>query len=304
MREAHRQLAGGRSRRARGGPGALTRAMADSARAAGAVVRTDSPVERIVVRNDRVVAVVATGRSHPADIVISSADPKTTFLSLLDATDLAPEFAAKVRNYRATGTMAKLNLALASLPAFRGLESDPAALAGRIHIGHELTYLEQAFDHAKYGEISRDPWLDITIPSLLDSTLAPPGGHVVSIYVHYAPHRLRNQGWEAAREPLLQAALTTLERYAPGVSSLIVEAQLITPTDMEREYSLSGGHVFHGELAPDQLFAMRPVLGYEKYDSPVAGLHLCGAGTHPGGFMTGASGRLCARAVLRKLTVR
>src|SRR5581483_9118877 len=165
--------------------------MAGAARDAGAEIHTDTAVERIVIANNRVTAVVAGGREWPADVVVSGVDPKTTFLRLVDAADLMPEFRARVVNYRARGTTAKINLALSALPAFTGA-ADPRVLRGRVHIGPTLDYLEQAFDHAKYGEMSASPWLDIAIPSTLDDTLAPSGAHVMSISVHYAPYALRD----------------------------------------------------------------------------------------------------------------
>jgi phytoene dehydrogenase-like protein len=227
-------------------------------------------------------------------------DPRTTFLQLVDPAQLAPEFATKVRNYRASGTVAKVNLALASLPAFHGL-TDPKAAAGRIHIGPDLDYLERAFDCVKYGELSTAPWLDITIPSIVDTELTPKGAHVASIYAHYAPFALRGSEWHVAKDMLLAHTLDTLETYAPGIRSLVVAADVVTPSDLQAQLGLSGGHVFHGELALDQLFTMRPLLGHAGYGSPIRGLHLCGAGTHPGGFMTGTSGKLAARALLRRV---
>ena len=194
---------------------------------------------------------------------------------------------------------AKINLALSALPSFG---ADARALSGRIQIGPALDYLERAFDHAKYGEISAEPWLEITIPSILDPALAPAGAHVASIYVHYAPYRLRGASWDTARTSLLEATLRVLERHAPDIRGRIAGAQVITPADLESEYGFAGGHIFHGELAPDQLFTMRPILGYARYDSPIQGLFLCGGGTHPGGFMTGASGALAARAVLEAVS--
>jgi phytoene dehydrogenase-like protein len=253
------------------------------------------PVDRIVVRANETHGVVAGGSMIEADVVISNADPRTTFLKLIEPTDLTPDFATKIQNYRAAGTVAKVNLALSSLPAF-GCGKD--ALAGRIHIGPDLDYLERAFDHAKYGELSKEPWLEVMLPSLLDQTLAPAGAHVASVYVHYVPYRLRRADWTAAKDALLQATLDVLERYAPGIRPAIVAAQVITPQDMQREYGFAGGHIFHGELALDQLFTMRPLLGFARYATPIRRLYLCGAGTHPGGFMTGASGRLAAREAL------
>jgi phytoene dehydrogenase-like protein len=189
---------------------------------------------------------------------------------------------------------------LSALPAFRGAP-DPRALSGRIHIGPALDYLERAFDHAKYGELSSEPWLDVSIPSIVDPALAPAGAHVMSIYVHYAPFTLRGGTWDTATDTLLQAVLRTLSRFAPGISDLVVAAQVLSPAQLERDFGFHGGHVFHGELALDQLFTMRPLLGYGRYDSPIQGLHLCSAGTHPGGFMTGASGRLAARTLTANL---
>ena len=174
----------------------------------------------------------------------------------------------------------------------------PEALAGRIHIGPDLDYLERAFDHVKYGEQSAEPWLEVTLPSVLDRTLAPADAHVASVYVHYAPYRLRASDWNAAKDALLQTTLDVLERHAPGLRAAVVAAQVITPHDMEHEYRFFGGHIFHGELALDQLFTMRPLLGFARYATPIRRLYLCGAGTHPGGFMTGASGRLAAREAL------
>ncbi len=293
MRAAHRQLAGGSPLRAKGGPGAVTQALAAAARAAGAELRTSTVVSEIIVRGGAVRGVAVDGQTIDADLVLSSADPKTTFLNLIEPSVLSPDFAGKIQNVRASGTVAKVNLALASLPPF-GAPSE--SLSGRILIAHHLDYLERAFDHAKYGEFSERPWLELTLPSLLDGTLAPAGAHVASVYVHYAPFGLR-AGWtEESRDALLEAVLKVLDDCAPGFRGSVVAAQVITPLDLQRDYRLSGGHIFHGELALDQLFTMRPLLGHARYGTPIRGLFLCGAGTHPGGFMTGGSGRLAAQA--------
>lgn len=299
LQEANRFLAG-RTPRPRGGPGALTQAMAAAARAAGADIRTATRVERIVLKDERVSGVVANGREIPAAAVVSAIDPKTTFLGLMDPADLTPDFLRKIGNYRANGTIAKVNLALSALPSFRGADAD--ALSGRIHVGPSIDYLERAFDHAKYGEMSADPWLDVTIPSVLDPDLAPTGAHVMSIYAHYTPYRLRNGDWGASKEELLHRVLATLERFAPGVGALVLAAEVITPLELESHYFFHGGHIFHGELALDQLVTMRPMLGYSRYHGPLPGLFLCSAGTHPGGFMTGASGKLAAREIVKSMT--
>jgi phytoene dehydrogenase-like protein len=298
LRDAHRHLAGGRALRARGGPGALTQAMAAAARAAGAEIHTGSPVERILTRDGRVAGVLVAGREIGASTAVSGADPKTTLLSLLDPFDLMPDAARKMRHYRTAGTMAKVNLALSALPSFAGIDG-PGVLAGRIHVGPTLDAMERAFDHVKYGEMSAEPWLEMTIPSILDPQLAPGGAHVASIYVHCAPRRLKAGEWSAHRDELLRRTLGVLERVAPGVSALVVASQVITPADLEGDFGFNGGHIFHGELAPDQLFSMRPPIGGGRYATPVEGLFLCGAGTHPGGFLTGASGRLAAAEVIR-----
>ncbi len=299
LREASRLRSGGTSMRVRGGPGAVTHAMALAAREAGAEIRTGVTVERIIVGDDRVTGVVANGQTMSCATVLSGLDPRTTFLSLVDPAELAPEFTTQVRNYRASGTVAKVNLALASLPAFRGI-ADPMSLAGRIHIGPDLDYLERAFDCVKYGNVSSAPWLDITIPSIVDTELTPRGAHVASIYTHYSPYALRGTDWSVAKDMLLSNTIEALEAYAPGIRSLVLAADVVTPPELQARIGVSGGHMFHGELALDQLFTMRPLLGHANYGSPIRGLHLCGAGTHPGGFMTGASGRLAARALSRQ----
>lgn len=297
LAEAHELLAGG-IRRVRGGPGALTRAMANAAKGAGAVIRTSTAVERILVHEGRVTGVVAGGQEIPASLVLSAVDPKTTLLQLVGAEALGPTLAGRMRNYRTRGTVAKVNLALSALPAFEGAGRDEALLSGRIHIGPTLDYMERAFDHVKYGQVSADPWLEVTIPSILDPGLAPAKAHVASVYVHYAPRDLRTGPWSTWREAVLASALRVLERHAPRFWSLVLASQVITPDELEDDYGLAGGHTFHGELAIDQLFTMRPMIGYGRYESPIRGLYLCSAGTHPGGFLTGVSGRLGAREAL------
>jgi phytoene dehydrogenase-like protein len=299
LREANRRLAVGAQ--VRGGPGALTHAMARAAETAGAQIRTGVTVERIIVRDDRVTGVaLSSGEEIQARAVISAADPKTTFLRLIDPVDLTPDFAAKIRNYRSQGTVAKVNLALSGLPAF----GDASVLSGRIHIGPEIDYLERAFDHAKYGEFSSEPWLDVSIPSILDPQLAPAGSHVMSIYAHFAPFALRGTTWDAQRGHLEQTVMHTLARYAPAVDRQVIASQVITPAELERDYGFFGGHIFHGELALDQLLSMRPLLGHAQYRGPIAGLYLCSAGTHPGGFFTGGAGRNAAREIARDLSKR
>ena len=289
-------LPGGSSTAIKGGPGALTRAMADAAREAGAEIRTSAPVARVLVRDGRVSGVVLRdGSEIEASAVISSADPKRTFLSLVDPVDLDPGFLTKIRNYRTPGVVAKVNLALDGLPVFRGV-TNPADLRGRLHVGPGIDYLERAFDASKYGEISAEPYLDLTIPTLQDDSLAPAGHHVMSVHVQFAPYRLSAGGdWTRAADVLARIVVRTLEQYAPGIESRIVHRQVITPLDLERRYGLTGGHILHGEPSLDQLFTMRPVLGWAQYRTPIEGLYLCGAGTHPGGGLTAGPGQNAAR---------
>jgi phytoene dehydrogenase-like protein len=207
-----------------------------------------------------------------------------------------------MKNYRAKGSVAKINLALAGLPAFAALKGAglgaSEALAGRIHIGPEIDYLERAFDDAKYGNFSRAPVLDIAIPTVTDPLLAPRDRHIMSIYAQFAPYKLKSSDWNAQREALGDTVIKTLASYAPDVPGLILHRQVITPLDLEQEYGLTGGHIFHGELALDQIFTMRPLLGWARYRTPIDGLYLCGSGTHPGTGLTGLSGANAAREIL------
>jgi phytoene dehydrogenase-like protein len=299
LREAHEYLSGGRPLRAAGGPGACTQAMASAARTAGAELRTDTAVVRILTADHRVTAVVtATGETIAADCVVSTLDPRTTLLGLVDRAVLPAEVVERLTHYRASGTLAKVTLALESLPRFRDVD-DSRLLSGRIQIGDRLDVLERAFDAVKYGEPSPTPWLEMQIPSLLDPGLAPSGAHVASIYVHNAPYTGRSDGAETEHQRLLERTLAIVEEHAPGFSARVLEATVATPLDFESALGIAGGQIFHGELAPDQLLALRPVLGLGRYRTPVRGLYLGGAGTHPGGFMTGSSGRLAAESVLR-----
>ena len=293
---------GGSTITVKGGPGALTAALADAAREAGATIRTDARAARLMIRDGRTSGVVlADGSEVPADAVVSNADPRRTLLDLVDPVELDPGFLQRIRNYRMPGVTAKVNLTLSGLPQFIGI-ANPADLQGRLHIGPTIDYLEKAFDASKYGEISAEPYLDIAIPSLLDPSLCPPGRHVMSICAQFAPYRLANGGdWHGMRDRLASTVMSTLERYAPGFWSAVEHRQVLTPADLEETYGFSRGHILHGEPALDQLFTMRPLLGWAQYRTPIDGLFLCGAGTHPGGGLTGASGRNAAREILKSL---
>jgi phytoene dehydrogenase-like protein len=292
----------------RGGLGSLTRALAESARHVGAEIRTQSEVEHIRLKNGAVTSVVLSdGEEIPTEAVVSGVDPKRTFFHLLDPSQLDPTFALRIRNIRAAGTVAKVNLALNDLPSFPALADTVGpdgfrqALSGRIHIGPEIDYLERAFDASKYGEFSTAPYLDVTIPTLLDPSLAPEGKHVLSAYVQFAPYKLKESNWSARRMQLGHTVVKTLSTYSPKLGDLIESMQVITPQDLESTYGFTGGHIFHGELALDQLFTMRPVLDWARYKTPIRGLFLCGSGTHPGNGLTGASGANAAREIIHAL---
>ncbi|MGH9315217.1 MAG: phytoene desaturase family protein, partial [Vicinamibacterales bacterium] len=287
---------------ARGGPGGLAAALAKAAESAGARIRTSAGVARILVKNGAAAGVVLeNGEEIPAAAVVSNADPRRTFLALVDPLDLEPDFAARARNYRAPGTVAKVHLALDGLPSFTALGGDAARLAGRVHIGPGIDYLERAFDASKYGTFAEEPYLDVTLPSVADPSLAPDGKHVMSIHVQFAPYALRGADWNARRGALADAVLKTLAAYAPDIERRVLHRHVLTPVDLERDFGLTGGHIHHGELSLDQLFTMRPILGWARYRTPIAGLFLCGAGTHPGGGITGACGRNAAREILKDL---
>ncbi|HUI41191.1 MAG TPA: NAD(P)/FAD-dependent oxidoreductase [Terriglobia bacterium] len=287
----------------RGGMGKLAGALAEAAAQAGAEIRTGAEVAAINVRNGEATGVTLTnGEEITAKAVVSGADPRRTFLGLIDPTELEPDFVGRVRNYRSSGVLAKVNLALAGLPSFAAAGNSAeghAALAGRIHIGPEIDYLERAFDASKYGAFSAEPYLDAALPSLSDPELAPAGRHVMSIYAQFAPDKLRGAHWNAQREALGDAVVAALARHAPDLPGLILHRQVLTPLDLEVQLGLSGGHIFHGELALDQLFSLRPLLGWAGYRTPVRHLYLCGSGTHPGVGLSGASGSNAAREFLK-----
>ena len=287
---------------AAGGMGAVTQAMASAAKAAGAEIRTGAEIIEIRVQNGAATGVLlSTGEEIHAKVVVSNADPKRTLLKLTDPTHLSPDFVQRLQHYRGNGTVAKVNLALSGLPTFTALKNgDAGPLKGRIHIGNEIDYLERAFDESKYGNFSRQPYLEATIPSLTDPTLAPEGKHVMSIYMQYAPYKLKGD-WEEQRKALGQTVVQTLAQYAPNLPELILTHQIITPLDLEEKYGLTGGQIFHGELALDQFFTMRPLLDWARYRTPVEKLFLCGSGTHPGAGLTGGSGTNAAREILKEL---
>jgi phytoene dehydrogenase-like protein len=241
-------------------------------------IRTASPVARILVDGDRVTGIeLEGGEQLAADTIVSNADPRTTFFKLVGARHLDAGFVRKIQHIRMRGSAAKLHLALKSLPEFTGLQSEQ--LAERLVIAPDPAYVERAFDHAKYGEFSTSPALEICLPSVSDPGLAPDGQHVLSAIVQYAPYELKG-GWDAGREAFKEVVLTQLARYAPGIREQIVHAELLTPVDIEREFRITGGHWHHGELALDQALMLRPVPAAAQYATPLTGLYLCGAGSN------------------------
>jgi len=280
----------------RGGMGALCDALAKAAHAAGATIRTGAPVASILIEGDHAAGVVLeSGESIGAQCVISSADPKTTFLRLLGTRYLDTGFVRRVKHIRSRGLAAKLHLALNRAPSFSGVSE--AGLRGRLLIAPSLQHIEHAYNHAKYGEYSAAPVMEITVPTLNDPALAPAGQHVLSAIVQYAPYALR-EGWHNGRQRFTDTALDALEEFSPGLRSSIIGAELLTAEDMEREFRISGGHWHHGDLAFDQFLMVRPVPGAAQYRTPLEGLFLCGAGCHPGGGVMGIAGRNAARQVL------
>jgi len=287
-----------------GGAGAITAAMAAAAKQAGAEIRTDAAVSEIRIKDGIATGVVlASGEEISAKAVVSNADPKRTLMKLVDPIHLPPDFTQKIKNYRAMGTVAKINLAISSLPEFTAIKSkgNPELMRGRIQISPEIDYLERAYDESKYGNFSKNPYLEITFPSLSDPSLAPSGQHVMSIYMQYAPYKLKGSDWETQRKALGETVVKTITQYAPNLPQTILRHQIITPKDLEDTYGLTGGHIFHGELALDQFFTMRPILDWARYRTPIERLFLCGNGTHPGTGLTGGSGANAAREIVRAL---
>jgi phytoene dehydrogenase-like protein len=289
----------------RGGPGALAQALVAMAEGAGARVRTQARVSRVLTHGGVTTGVVLdTGEEIGAHAVVAAVDPRHLCLNLLDPGDLPPTFLQRMRQVRGRGVTAKLNLSLSATPVFTSLHGDDVPLRGRMLIAPSVDYIERAFDAAKYGGCSPRPWLEVALPSMNDPTLAPQGQHVLSAYVHYAPRTLRDSDWASQRDTLYRTVMDTLARHAPNLESLVLDRELITPEDLEKEWGFAGGHIFHGEQALDQWWVSRPILGTSQYRTPVEHLYLASAGTHPGGGLTGQSGLNAARVISAALKRR
>jgi len=291
----------------RGGMGGLTQALAAAARDLGADVRCDAEVARILVRDGRAIGVaLASGDEYHAPIVASNADARVTFLRLLDRSALPEGFVAAVERISYASASLKINVALAELPSFRALPGTAPGPQhrGTIHVCPDQDYIERAFDDAKYGAPSARPVLECTIPSVVDPTVAPPGRHLMSMFVQYAPYDLRDGSWDEQREAFADRCFDLLDEYAPNFKRAVLARQVLTPLDLERVFNLTGGNIFQGAMTPNQLFAFRPVPGHARYRTPLGGLYLCGAAAHPGGGVMGTPGLNAARAILGRRRLR
>lgn len=286
----------------KGGTGAVAEAIAASARELGVEIRLSAPVASVTMQDGRATGVVLeNGDEIAAKAVVSGVDPHRTFLKLVGEKHLDPDFAKQVKRFKMRGSSGKVNLALDALPEFACLPGEGRQLHGDITIAPSIEYLERAYDDAKYGAFSRQPFMDVVIPSLTDPTVAPPGKHTMSIFVQYAPYNLKEGAadWPNQREAFGDAVIDTLSEYMPNLKSRILHRQVLSPWDLEQIYGLTEGNIFHGELSLEQLAFLRPVAGWSRYQTPIEDLWMCASGTHPGGGIMGAPGALCARTMLR-----
>jgi phytoene dehydrogenase-like protein len=285
----------------RGGTGAISNAIADAAREAGVEIRTKAPVGKILVKNGRATgAALQSGEELSANVVSSSVDPHLTFEKFLEPNELPADFLEGVRRYKFRGSSGKVNLALDALPNFKCLPGPGAHLRGAVSISPSMEYMERAYDDAKYGHFSRKPYIDMVIPSLTDPSVAPPGKHVLSCFVQYAPYKLAEGTWDDQKEAFGENVINTIAEYAPNIKNIIVGRQILTPLDLEREFGLTQGNIFQGELSLEQLFFLRPVAGWAYYRTPIHNLYMCGSATHPGGGIMGANGRIASQVILKE----
>jgi phytoene dehydrogenase-like protein len=285
----------------RGGTGGISLAIAAAAKEAGVEIRTEAPVGKILVRNGRAVGVaLKSGEEIFCNVLSSSVDPHLTFEVFLEPKQLPSDFVESVRRYKFRGSSGKVNLALSGLPNFRALPGAGAHLRGAMSISPGMEYMERAYDDAKYGHYSRRPYIDMVIPSLTDPSVAPPGKHVLSCFVQYAPYKLAEGTWEEQREAFGNNVIDTIAEHAPNIKDIIIEKQVLTPYDLEKEFGLTQGNIFQGELSLEQLFFLRPVPGWAYYRTPIDNLYLCGSATHPGGGIMGANGRIASQVILKE----
>jgi phytoene dehydrogenase-like protein len=284
----------------KGGNGGFTQVLARAARALGTEIRLESPVANVTTRGGRVTGVaLADGSEFHAPVVVSALDPRRTFTELVDPRELPGDLVDAIRRFRFQGTSAKVNFALDGLPVFPALAGREDHYRGFTNIGPSIDYLERAFDDAKYGWYSQRPYLDCAIQSTIDPDMAPPGKHVMSCFVQYVPYQLRESDWEAERQSLGDTVQRTLESFFPGFSSLVLHREVVTPLDIEQTVGLSEGNIFAGEFLAPQMYFFRPAPGWSDYRTPIEGYYQCGSGTHPGGCVMGAPGKLAAQAIVK-----
>ena len=284
----------------RGGTGAISNAIGDAAREAGAEIRTEAPIAKIILKSGQAKGVVlVNGDEIYADIISSSVDPRLTFMKMVGEEHLPNDFVDDIKRYKFRGSSGKVNLALDALPDFKCMPGAGPHLRGAVSISPSVEYMERAYDDAKYGRYSRRPYIDIVIPSLTDPSIAPPGKHVMSCFVQYAPYNLKEGTWDDQREEFGDTVIDTIAEHAPNIKDIILHRQVLTPLDLEREFGLSEGNIFQGELTLEQLFFLRPAPGWAQYRSPIRNLYMCGSATHPGGGIMGASGRNAAMEILK-----
>jgi phytoene dehydrogenase-like protein len=288
----------------RGGTGAVSDAIAAAARELGAEIRTETPVARILTKHGRATGVaLENGDEIAANVVVSSLDPNLTFLKFMDDRELPPDFVEGVRRYKFRGSSGKVNLALDALPSFTCMPGPGPHLRGAISISPSVDYMERAYDDAKYGSFSKRPYIDMVIPSLTDPSVAPPGKHVMSCFVQYAPYHLKDGVWDdRRREAFGDAVIDAIAEYAPNIRDVILHRQVLTPLDIEQVFGLTEGNIFQGELTLEQLFFLRPVPGWAQYSTPVDRLYMCGSATHPGGGIMGAPGKNAADRIIKAVS--
>ena len=287
----------------KGGTGGISDAIARSAQSYGAEIVTEADVSKVIIKNGKAMGVALNnGDEIQAGTVISGLDPRKTYLGLIGEEHLDSELKAQLGHYKFRGSSGKVNLAVDRLPEFASRPGDDAHLYGDVAIAPSVRYLEEAYDQAKYGDFSARPYINMVIPTLVDPTMAPPGKHVISCFVQYAPYDIKEgaSNWPQKREAFGDAVVDTLAEYIPNFKDSILHRQVLTPWDLEQEFGLTEGNIFHGELSLEQLLYLRPAAGWAKYKTPVRNLWMCAAGTHPGGGIMGASGEMAAKAVLRK----
>ena len=286
---------------ARGGTGAISNAIAGAAREAGAEIRTEAAIAQILVKNGLATGVaLANGDEFYAEVVSSSVDPRLTFTKMIEPGHLPDEFMEGVKRYKFRGSSGKVNMALDALPNFKSMPGVGAHLRGAMSISPSVEYMERAYDEAKYGHWSTRPYIDMVIPTLTDPSVAPPGKHILSCFVQYAPYKLApGLDWDTEKEKFGDTVVNTIAEYVPNIREIILHRQVVTPLDLEREWGLSEGNIFQGELSLEQLFFLRPVAGWAQFRTPIKNLYMCGSATHPGGGIMGAPGRLAALEILK-----